>query len=61
MASLVNLLIGKNKEEAERVLHGKDYRIVKEDNKYYIITRDVKPDRYNLQFIDGKVDCVWFG
>lgn len=43
-------LLGKSKQEVLKLLKDKDYRITREDNTCYMITRDFRIDRWNLAF-----------
>lgn len=54
-------LIGKTKEEAIKELEESNtsYRITREDDKSYIVTRDYRPSRYNLEITNGIVTKVF--
>ena len=54
------ILIGKNLKEAAEILRNCKWRIVAEDNKDYIITHDLNPERYNLYLEKGIVIDVKF-
>ncbi len=48
------ILIGKTLDEAREILRNCNYRIVSQNGKNYMITADLKVDRYNL-FVDNDV------
>lgn len=42
-----------------RLIQG--YRITREDESYYVCTRDLKPNRVNLEFENGEVVKISLG
>ena len=60
MSKKEELLIGKNLKEAAEILRNYEWRIVAEDDKDYIITDDLNPERYNLYLEKGIVIDVKF-
>lgn len=56
-------LIGRTKEDAEILLtnEGMKYRIVREDDRSYIVTMDLRMDRFNLEIDNGFVTRVEIG
>jgi hypothetical protein len=56
-------LIGLTEEDAIEILKDEGWRvrITVRDGKYYIVTRDYRLDRVNLQIVDGKVNKIDVG
>ena len=56
-------LVGRTKEDAEILLtnEGMKYRIVREDDRSYIVTMDLRMDRFNLEIDNGFVTRVEIG
>lgn len=50
-------IVGKKKVDAVRLIEGKGLccRITSEDGKYFVMTADFHPDRFNLDVKDGVV------
>ena len=55
------ILIGKTMLEANEILRNCKFRVIKEDDKDYIVTMDFIPSRYNISLKEGKVVEVTFG
>lgn len=55
--------IGLTEEDAINSLKadGMKYRVKQRDNKNFMVTMDVQPNRANLYITDGKVTSVKFG
>jgi hypothetical protein len=60
---LLNTVKGLNKKTAEFLFKCSftNYRIVKEDNNFSMLTMDVNPDRMNLIIEKGKIKDAYFG
>ena len=56
-------LVGKNLNEVMEWLNRMDkrYRITSRDGNAYVITCDYRPERYNLDIVDGKVVKISMG
>lgn len=50
-----DILIGKTMDEAVEILHNCTYRIVEKAGMHYVITQDLKPDRFNLHLTDKNI------
>lgn len=55
--------IGQTKEKVIHSLEASDvdWRITRRDNVHHIVTRDVKPERWNLEFDDDILTKITFG
>lgn len=40
---------------------GVNYRIISEDNNFFVVTSDFKPERWNLEIEKGIVTKIVFG
>lgn len=56
-------IIGKSLREAAEVLNSAEisFRITRRDKTNYVVTRDYRPERVNLQLDDGKVTSYTCG
>lgn len=56
-------LLGLTEEEAKKFCETNDYnfRIVRKDSVYFVITCDCKFNRLNLELDEGKITKVYFG
>lgn len=59
----LNLLIGKNKSEAKKIVEDNSYvfRITSENGNDYMITCDFRMDRINVEINDDIIINAYFG
>lgn len=57
------LFLGEDKEDVIELLSNMDleWRIIEEDNKPYIVTRDYKPERLNFTIKDNVIIEISYG
>jgi hypothetical protein len=51
--------IGKTVEHAEKYV--RPVRVVAEDGKRYMVTRDYRPGRLNVELVDSKISRAYWG